>query len=107
MGNSKYFKKHRCADLWRKTNGKCSHCGKSFSSKYQTIDHYVPRVIGGTYDQRNLFPLCYSCNQNRGARKIDPRKYYKYATEEMILDCLAYEEEFKKSRTSADGTMWY
>ncbi|MCR5058795.1 MAG: HNH endonuclease [Clostridiales bacterium] len=38
-----------------------------------TIDHFVPRSLGGTFDRRNLMPLCKDCNKERKSDYIDPR----------------------------------
>jgi hypothetical protein len=43
----------------------------------------------------------------RGSRKVDPRTYYKYATEEAIYDALEYEREFNANRKSANGEKPY
>ena len=79
--------------IWRKTKGRCAHCGRRASSLSQTIDHFVPKVYGGTYDYRNLMPLCRTCNNRRGSNIINPYKYYKYAPVEEIDKCIEYENE--------------
>lgn len=48
-------------------NGRCSICGDK--SKPLTIDHIVPRSLGGTNAERNLQPACLKCNQARGAEQ--------------------------------------
>ena len=107
MSKNKSTAKH-LRDVWHKSGGVCAHCGRRPTSpKSKTVDHYIPQAFGGTNDQRNLMPLCRTCNQNRDIRMISPKEFYQYAAEEYVQECLAYEEEFNKSRTSTDGTMWY
>ena len=106
MNNSKNFRKAKKNDIWRKANGRCAHCGKEVK-RARTLDHYIPKSAGGTWDSRNLFPTCRSCNEMRGSRKVDPRTYYRYATEEAIYDALEYEREFNANRKSASGEKPY
>lgn len=102
MNNSKNFRKAKKNDIWRKANGRCAHCGKEVK-RARTLDHYIPKSAGGTWDSKNLFPTCRSCNEMRGSRKVDPRTYYKYATEEAIYDALEYEKEFYEKYRSMEG----
>ena len=80
--------------IWKKAKGRCAHCGRYTSSKYQTVDHYVPQSKGGTWDQRNLLPACVSCNKTRGNRDVNPKEYYKYAEKWAIEEAVKYEKEF-------------
>ncbi len=41
----------------------CWYCGRPAS----TIDHVLPRVLGGTHTLSNLVPACARCNYSRGA----------------------------------------
>ena len=94
---------NRLKKVWEKTGGICSHCGKQATGSNRTSDHYVTRSRGGTYDLRNLFPLCKDCNRARQDVPISPATYYKYASREHIRDCLQYEQEFLRSRRSMSG----
>ena len=31
-----------------------------------TVDHIIPKSRGGTYALKNLDPMCYQCNQDKG-----------------------------------------
>lgn len=81
--------------IWQKSGGVCAHCGNTPTGKNKTIDHYVPKSFGGSFDQRNLMPLCKKCNKMRMCNSIDARDFYRYASEEAIEDCLSYEREFE------------
>lgn len=83
-------KVRRRREIWKKTNGICAHCGRATSSVNQTIDHFIPKLYGGGLDRRNLMPLCRKCNENRKAKIIDARTYYKYASDEVIEECNLY-----------------
>ena len=86
--------------IWKKTGGVCAHCGKRTNGVNKTVDHVVPRALGGTFDQRNLMPLCRSCNRNRGSNEINVREFYPYASKSAINGCLAYILQFKSEHTS-------
>lgn len=94
----------RKALVWKKTGGICAHCGRKASSRSQTIDHYIPKSWGGSYDLRNLMPLCSDCNVKRGSRPINPYSFYKYASKSEVNKCKAYEDEFNfKYRSMGDS----
>lgn len=80
--------------IWKKTRGVCAHCGRTPSTTNQTIDHFIPRILGGGYDKRNLMPLCKECNKAKMGKLIDPKEYYKFAPQEAIDDCLSYKMSF-------------
>ena len=81
--------------IWKKTNGVCAHCGKRTGATKQTIDHFIPKSWGGTYDRRNLLPLCQSCNWERKNEFVNPWKYYTFAPKQEILKCLSYRREWE------------
>lgn len=91
MGNCRGYKRHRNNRIWKKTGGKCAHCGKRASGLSKTIDHYIPRSWGGGYDEKNLMPLCRKCNLLRGNKLIKAREFYIYAPIWVIEDCEEYE----------------
>ena len=47
----------------------CLYCGSH--SKRITVDHIIPRSLGGQDYVDNLAPCCRSCNEQRGAWSID------------------------------------
>ena len=91
--------------IWRKSNNLCSHCGKKVPFKQQTIDHVIPQTLGGTNDQRNLMPLCLTCNRNRASGEIIPERYYKYASPWALDELWSYIREWKAAHTTAAGSM--
>ncbi len=86
--------------IWKKTNGVCAHCGRAVSDCNRTIDHYVPKSFGGSFDQRNLVPLCRECNWERGNKIVEPKSYYKFAPMEVIFSCRSYERKWKRENCS-------
>jgi len=102
MGRSRSHKELKKI-VWAKTGGICAHCGKPAHGKTATIEHFVPKTIGGSIDQRNLVPLCKDCNKRRMSRDIDPLEYYRFAPQKVIDDCLTYEKEFMSNRVNIAG----
>jgi len=59
-------------DRWRKIRAKiinrdqcCQICG---TESKLTVDHIIPRRLGGTDEPSNLQTLCVSCNSRKGGR---------------------------------------
>ncbi|CAB4142192.1 HNHc domain containing protein [uncultured Caudovirales phage] len=83
---------------WRKIrqtvinrDGCCQKCG---TEENLTVDHIVPRVLGGSDAMSNLEVLCQSCNSSKGGRFFESPKtpptlhgsfYPKNATESHYL----------------------
>lgn len=84
-------------NIWKKTNGICSHCGKKMYGK-KTIEHILPRSKGGGADTRNLIPLCEKCNKLRSSEEINPREFYSYLDKKYLDEYYDYiKEDDKKS----------
>ena len=47
----------------------CQYCGTDNS--YLTIDHVIPRRLGGSHSWENLVAACPSCNHHKGGRTAD------------------------------------
>ena len=45
----------------------CFFCGKTKEEGADlTLDHFIPRALGGTNEFSNLFTVCRSCNSRKG-----------------------------------------
>ena len=47
----------------------CQYCGKSASEL--TLDHVIPRRLGGSHTWENLATACRQCNHKKGGRMAD------------------------------------
>jgi 5-methylcytosine-specific restriction endonuclease McrA len=59
----------RLAARNRATASTCFYCGTPFTpagARQRTVDHRVPRALGGTEGLANLVFACRSCNQRKG-----------------------------------------
>ena len=59
--------------IWRKAikeanNYECIYCGEKHYEHDLTIDHVLPRTMGGNDITSNCVPACRSCNQSKGSR---------------------------------------
>lgn len=49
--------------LYQREGGKCFFCSKSLKYDKVTIDHYLPKSMGGTDEVFNLVISCKTCNR--------------------------------------------
>ena len=53
-------------EILRRDNYTCQYCGSRLP--YLTIDHVVPRRLGGQHQWNNVVAACPSCNHRKGGR---------------------------------------
>ena len=53
---------------------RCLACGRREPDVHLTADHVVPLALGGRHAIRNLQPLCWPCNQEKGKAVVDYRE---------------------------------
>lgn len=56
-------------EVLRRDNYTCQYCGQS--PAYLTIDHVIPRRLGGQHSWDNLVAACPACNHRKGGRTIE------------------------------------
>jgi 5-methylcytosine-specific restriction endonuclease McrA len=56
-------------EILRRDNYTCQYCGKTFG--YLTIDHVIPRRLGGQHAWENLVAACPACNHRKGGRTLE------------------------------------
>lgn len=56
-------------EVLRRDDYTCQYCGQKVS--YLTIDHVVPRRLGGTHTWDNLVAACPACNHRKGGRTLE------------------------------------
>lgn len=44
--------------------GLCAYCGRHIGMR-GTVDHYVPKALGGTNERSNLRWCCFECNRDK------------------------------------------
>ncbi len=56
-------------EIFRRDNYICQYCGRRVS--HPTIDHVVPRRLGGQDTWDNLVTACAACNARKGGRTLE------------------------------------
>jgi 5-methylcytosine-specific restriction endonuclease McrA len=56
-------------EILRRDNYTCQYCGQS--PAYLTVDHIIPRRLGGKHSWENLVAACPACNHRKGGRTIE------------------------------------
>jgi len=56
-------------EVFRRDNFTCLYCGSRY--KDLTIDHVVPRHLGGNQSWGNVVTACASCNHKKGGRTLE------------------------------------
>ena len=56
-------------EVLRRDNYTCQYCGQY--ATYLTVDHILPRRLGGQHSWENLVAACPSCNHRKGGRTLD------------------------------------
>ena len=56
-------------EVFRRDNYTCQYCGKRDGGL--TVDHILPRHMGGEHTWTNVVAACPSCNHRKGGRRLD------------------------------------
>ncbi len=56
-------------EVLRRDNYTCQYCGQT--TLHLTIDHVIPRRLGGQHAWNNLVAACPSCNHRKGGRTLE------------------------------------
>jgi 5-methylcytosine-specific restriction endonuclease McrA len=56
-------------EVFRRDNYTCQYCGRH--SNDLTVDHIMPKHLGGAHIWTNVVAACPSCNHRKGGRKLN------------------------------------
>ncbi len=56
-------------EVFRRDNYTCQYCGRHSSDL--TVDHVLPKHLGGGHLWTNVVAACPTCNHRKGGRKLD------------------------------------
>ena len=54
---------------WKAAGKKCAYCRRSLALECVTLDHIVPKALGGSGSPANQCCCCFQCNQKKGKRE--------------------------------------
>jgi 5-methylcytosine-specific restriction endonuclease McrA len=55
-------------NIFARDANRCQYCGKRFPTSELSLDHVVPRSLGGTNTWENIVCACLACNVRKGGR---------------------------------------
>jgi 5-methylcytosine-specific restriction endonuclease McrA len=55
-------------NLFARDKNSCQYCGKKFSTSELSLDHVIPRSLGGKSTWDNIVCACTDCNVKKGGR---------------------------------------
>ena len=58
-------------NLFRRDRNTCQYCGTRYSTEELSIDHVVPRSLGGVSSWTNCVVACLACNARKGNRDLE------------------------------------
>lgn len=58
-------------NLFRRDRSACQYCGNRFATEDLSIDHVVPRSMGGVSSWTNCVVACLRCNARKGSRTLE------------------------------------
>ena len=56
-------------EVFRRDNYTCQYCGRSGPDL--TVDHVIPRHLGGEHTWTNVVAACAACNHRKGGRRLE------------------------------------
>jgi 5-methylcytosine-specific restriction endonuclease McrA len=56
-------------EVFRRDNYTCQYCGRRDTSL--TVDHILPKHLGGTHVWTNVVAACPACNHRKGGRRLE------------------------------------
>jgi 5-methylcytosine-specific restriction endonuclease McrA len=75
-------------EIFRRDNHHCQYCGKYCNNL--TIDHVIPRRLGGTTDWSNLVAACPRCNHLKGGLTPEQSGMYPIKSPKRPPDTAVY-----------------
>ena len=61
-------------NLYLRDMYQCQYCGEVFESEDLTLDHVIPRAMGGKTTWENSVTACKPCNHKKGAKLVKPMR---------------------------------
>ncbi len=55
-------------NIYARDRNRCQYCGKKFPTSELSLDHVLPRTMGGANSWENLVCACTRCNSRKGGR---------------------------------------
>lgn len=86
-------------NLYKRYDGRCAYCNVETSYKAGTVDHYLPKVMGGKDDRENLRWSCWTCNHLKA--NMSPEEWEMVKPSPVPTVETAYERKVRLQRMVA------
>lgn len=75
-----------------KFGNRCAYCGEKLKYKNLTLDHIIPKSMGGTRTESNLYPACFRCNNKKADMSLEDFR------KEMGVELFYFEQRALRER---------
>lgn len=89
-------------EVFNRDNHTCRYCGRSAPEVELTVDHVVPKVLGGTNRPENLVTACRDCNSGKSSSHPDAERVAEVA-EDAVRWAAAMQEAGRRWREGQVG----
>jgi 5-methylcytosine-specific restriction endonuclease McrA len=63
-------------NIYARDNSRCQYCGRHFPTSELSLDHVIPRHMGGQATWENIVCACLKCNVKKGGRPPEQAKMH-------------------------------
>lgn len=98
-------------NIYARDNNMCQYCGKKFITSELTLDHVVPRRLGGGNSWENLVCCCVPCNSRKGGRtpkqaKMDLIQKPKQPRRNPVISIRLSQDKYACWQAFLDNAYW-
>jgi 5-methylcytosine-specific restriction endonuclease McrA len=79
---SKWIRPEKRLAIYARDGFACVFCGADEGECLLTLDHVLPRELGGTHEATNLITACLSCNSSK--RDVTMREWFRILRDKGI-----------------------
>ena len=107
---SNNVKFNRC-NIFARDKNSCQYCGRRFPTRELSLDHVVPRSMGGKSNWTNIVCACVECNVKKGGRtpKLAGMKLIKKPTKPSrnpLIHIHMRRQQYKSWKQFLDNAYW-
>ena len=98
-------------NIYARDHNRCQYCGKRFASSELSLDHVLPRSLGGKTTWENIVCACLTCNVRKGGRTPDQARMALIAEpikprRSPVIQLRLSSAKYASWKTSLDAAYW-
>ena len=98
-------------NIFARDENRCQYCGKRFPLSELSLDHVLPRRLGGTSHWENIVCACTKCNVKKGGRTPEQASMHLIKKPEMpkrnpVIHIHLTHERYKSWKQFLDHAYW-